>query len=229
MSRGGVRSRGAPEASAARQPEGRDPAGAPCDAAVRLIAEDRGDPARAVRPEETDVGFESFFNPFGRRRGGLLTATFESGGTWNTEPSGGPVSASVADPAELGAVDMRASPGDTGGPTPLWPGTLASAGLDAPGVPAASRRVPCTTYWQGKATGRFAVPDAPDRAWRRDRQPGLLGLLQDVRAPPWTCARETTVDQLARAIPAPAERPRTPRAARLAALPLPPLPSPSAS
>ncbi|MGD0609815.1 MAG: TetR/AcrR family transcriptional regulator [Streptosporangiaceae bacterium] len=186
------------------------------DAAVRLIAEGRGDRASIAEiTEEADIGFGSFYNHFDSKEQLFQTASEEVLERWGQMIDR--ASAGITDPAELFAVGMRIS-GRLGWTHPDIAGFLTGAGLDALDIPRGLAPRALRDIQAGQATGRFTVPDAEIAL--SAVAGGLLGLLR-LHQRHRDRIDETTVDQLAetvlRMLGVPA-----PEAARLAALPLPP-------
>ena len=187
------------------------------DAAVRLIAEGRGDRASIQEiTDAADIGFGSFYNHFDSKEQLFQTASEEVLERWGQMIDR--ATAGIADPAERFAVGMRIS-GGSAGPTRTSPvSSLAWAWtrLDIPVglAPRALRDIEA-----GQAAGRFTVPDAGIAL--SAVAGGLLGLLRICQRHPER-VNEATVDQLAEAelrllgVPAP-------EAARLVAPPLPPI------
>ena len=187
------------------------------DAAVRLIAEGRGDRASIQEiTEEADIGFGSFYNHFDSKEQLFQTASEEVLERWGQMIDRG--SAGLTDPAELFAVGMRIS-GRLGWTHPDIAGFLTGAGLGALDIPGGLAPRALRDIEAGQAAGRFAVPDA-DIALSAAAG-GLLGLLRICQRHPERVT-ETAVDQLTEAelrlLGVPADE-----AARLAALPLPPI------
>ena len=187
------------------------------DAAVRLIAEGRGDRASIAEiTEQADIGFGSFYNHFDSKEQLFQTASEEVMERWGQMIDR--ASAGVTDPAELFAVGLRIS-GRLGWTHPDIAGFLTGMGLDALDIPRGLAPRALRDVEAGQATGRFTVPD-PQIALSAVAG-GLLGLLRMGQRHPERIT-ETAVDQLAEAelrllgVPAP-------EAARLAALPLPPI------
>jgi AcrR family transcriptional regulator len=91
------------------------------DAAVRLIAEGRGERASIAEiTEEADIGFGSFYNHFGSKEQLFGTASGEL-----LEQLGQVIDqacADISDPAEAFAVSLRVS-GDWAGRIPISPGS----------------------------------------------------------------------------------------------------------
>ncbi len=186
------------------------------DAAVRLIAEGRGDRASIAEiTEEADIGFGSFYNHFDSKEQLFQTASEDVLERWGQLIDRG--SAGIADPAELFAVGMRIS-GRLGWTHPEIAGFLTGAGLDALDIPTGLAPRALRDIQVGRAAGRFTVTDA-DIALSAAAG-GLLGLLRICQRHPGRIT-ETTVDQLAEAVLRLLGVP-APEAARLAALPLPP-------
>jgi AcrR family transcriptional regulator len=186
------------------------------DAAVRLIADGRGDRASIAEiTEEADIGFGSFYNHFDSKEQLFQTASQEVLERWGEMIDR--ASARITDPAELFAVGMRIS-GRLGWTHPDIAGFLTGAGLDALDIPTGLAPRALRDIQAGQAAGRFTVPDA-DIALSAAAG-GLLGLLRICQRHPERIT-ETTVDQLAEAVLrllGVSAR----EAARLAALPLPP-------
>jgi AcrR family transcriptional regulator len=187
------------------------------DAAVRLIAEGRGDRASIAEiTEEADIGFGSFYNHFEGKEQLFATASEEVLERWGQLIDR--ATAGLADPAELFAVGTRIS-GRLGWTHPDIAGFLTGMGLDALDIPGGLAPRALRDIEAGQAAGRFTVPD-PEIALSAVAG-GLLGLLRMCQRHPERVT-ETTVDQLAEAelrlLGVPAGE-----AARLAALPLPPI------
>src|SRR5246127_5003117 len=97
------------------------------DAAVRLIAEGRGDRASIQEITETaDIGFGSFYNHFDSKEHLFQTASEEVLERWGRMIDR--ASAGISDPAELFVVGMRIS-GRLGWTHPDIAGFLTGAGL----------------------------------------------------------------------------------------------------
>jgi AcrR family transcriptional regulator len=185
------------------------------DAAVRLIAEGRGDRASIQEiTEEADIGFGSFYNHFESKEQLFQTASQEVLERWGQMIDR--ASAGLTDPAERFAVGTRIS-GRLGWTHPDIAGFLVGAGLDALDIPTGLAPRARRDIQAGQATGRFTVPDA-DIALSAVAG-GLLGLLRTGQHNPERVT-ETTVDQLAEAVLRLLGVP-APEAARLATLPLP--------
>jgi AcrR family transcriptional regulator len=187
------------------------------DAAVRLIAEGRGDRASIAEiTEEADIGFGSFYNHFDSKEQVFQTASEEVLERWGQLIDR--ASASLTDPAERFAVGTRIT-GRLGWTHPDIAGFLTGTGLgvlDIPGglVPRALHDIEA-----GQAAGRFTVPDAEIAL--SAAAGGMLGLLRMCQRHPERVT-EATVDQLAEAVLRLLGVPAG-EAARVAALPLPPI------
>jgi AcrR family transcriptional regulator len=185
------------------------------DAAVRLIADGRGDRASIQEiTDEADVGFGSFYNHFEGKEQLFQAASEEVLERWGRMIDR--ASAGVSDPAELFAVGMRIS-GRLGWTHPDIAGFLTGVGLDALDIPSGLAPRALRDIEAGQAAGRFTVPDA--QIALSAVAGGLLGLLRLCQRHPEQ-VQEATVDQLAEAVLRLLGIPG-PEAARLAALPLP--------
>jgi AcrR family transcriptional regulator len=185
------------------------------DAAVRLIAEGRGDRASIQEiTEAADVGFGSFYNHFDSKEQLFQAASEEVMERWGQMIDR--ASAGISDPAELFAVGLRIS-GRLGWTHPDIAGFLTGAGLDALDIPRGLAPRALRDIQAGQAAGRFTVPDAEIAL--SAVAGGLLGVLRLRQRHPER-VQEGAVDQLAEAtlrllgVPAP-------EAARIAALDLP--------
>jgi AcrR family transcriptional regulator len=186
------------------------------DAAVRLIAEGRGDRASIAEiTEEADIGFGSFYNHFDSKEQLFQTASQEALERWGQLIDR--ASAGITDPAELFAVGTRIS-GRLGWTHPGIAGFLTGMGLDVLDIPRGLAPRALRDIQAGQATGRFTIPDA--QIALSAVTGGLLGLLRMHQRHPERI-EESSVDHLTEAVlrllgvPAPEAR-------RLAALPLPP-------
>src|SRR5271157_6202875 len=186
------------------------------DAAVRLIAEGRGDRASIAEiTEEADIGFGSFYNHFDSKEQLFQTASEEVLERWGQMIDR--ASAGITDPAELFAVGTRIS-GRLGWTHPEIAGFLAGGGLDLLlDIPRGLAPRALRDIQAGQESGRFTVADA--EIVLSALAGGLLGLLRMCQRHPER-VNETTVDELAEAelrlLGVPAGE-----AARLTALPLP--------
>ena len=185
------------------------------DAAVRLIAESRGDRASIAEiTEEADIGFGSFYNHFDSKEQLFATASEEVLERWGQLIDH--ASVGITDPAELFAVGTRIT-GRLGWTHPEIAGFLAGAGLAVLDIPIGLAPRALNDIKAGKAAGRFTVPDAEIAL--SAAAGGMLGLFRLRQRHPERVT-EATVDQLAEAdlrmLGVPAGE-----AARLVALPLP--------
>lgn len=185
------------------------------DAAVRLIAEGRGDRASIQEITETaDIGFGSFYNHFESKEDLFATASGELLERWGQLIDR--AVAGITDPAEVFAVSFRIS-GRLAWTHPDMARFLTGAGLDLLDAPSGLAPRALRDIAAGQAAGRFAAVDA--RIALSAAAGALLGLLRLRHREP-DRVTESTVDQVAEAtlrllgIPAP-------EAAKLAALPLP--------
>jgi AcrR family transcriptional regulator len=164
------------------------------DAAVRLIAEGRGDRASIQEiTEAADIGFGSFYNHFDSKEQLFRTASEEVLERWGQMIDR--ACAGITDPGELFAVSLRIS-GRLGWTHPDLARFLIGAGLDVLDTnrglaPRALRDIKI-----GQAAGRFTVPNA-DIALSAVVG-GLLGLLR-IRERHPDRIDETSVDHLAEA------------------------------
>ena len=185
------------------------------EAAVRLIAEGRGDRASIAEiTEEADIGFGSFYNHFDSKEQLFQTAAEEVMERWGQMIDR--ASAGITDPAEVFAVGLRIS-GRLGWTHPDIAGFLTGTGLDALDIPVGLAPRALRDIKAGQSAGRFTIPDAEIAL--SAVAGGLLGLLRMCQRHPERIT-EASVDQLAEAVlrllGVPAHE-----AARLAALPLP--------
>jgi AcrR family transcriptional regulator len=186
------------------------------DAAVRLIAEGRGERASIQEITETaDVGFGSFYNHFESKDQLFQTASGEVLECWGQMIDG--ACAGISDPAEVFAVSLRIS-GRLGWTHPDIADFLTGAGLDLLDAPRGLAPRALRDIKAGQAAGRFTIPSAEIAL--AAVAGGLLGLLRLRQRHP-DRVEESAVDQLAEAVLRLLGVP-APEAARLAALPLPP-------
>jgi AcrR family transcriptional regulator len=186
------------------------------DAAVRLIAEGRGERASIQEITETaDVGFGSFYNHFESKDQLFQTASGEVLERWGQMIDG--ACAGISDPAEVFAVSLRIS-GRLGWTHPDIADFLTGAGLDLLDAPRGLAPRALRDIEAGQAAGRFTIPSAEIAL--AAVAGGLLGLLRLRQRHP-DRVEESAVDQLAEAVLRLLGVP-APEAARLAALPLPP-------
>lgn len=185
------------------------------DAAVRLIAEGRGDRASIQEiTEEADIGFGSFYNHFDTKEQLFQTASEEVLERWGQMIDR--ASAGISDPAELFAVGLRIS-GRLGWTHPEIAGFLAGVGLDLLDIPGGLAPRALRDIQAGQASGRFIAAEAEIAL--SAAAGGLLGLLRMCQRHPER-VNETTVDEFAEAVLRLLGVP-APEAARLVALPLP--------
>ena len=173
------------------------------DAAVRLIAEGRGDRASIAEiTEEADIGFGSFYNHFDSKEQLFQTASEEVLERWGQLIDR--ATAGLTDPAELFAVGTRIS-GRLGWTHPDIAGFLTGMGLDALDIPGGLAPRALRDIQAGQATGRFTVARCRDRAQRRGRRPARAAA--DVPAAPRPRHRDHR-RPARRGRAAPARRPR---------------------
>ena len=135
------------------------------DAAVRLIAEGRGDRASIQEiTEEADIGFGSFYNHFDSKEQlfeDRLEEVLERWGQMIDRASAG-----ITDPAELFAVGSG-SPGGSAGPTLTSPDSSPAPAWTSWTSPAAWRRAPCATSRPGRprAGSPFPMPRSRSAPW----------------------------------------------------------------
>ena len=128
------------------------------DAAVRLIAEGRGDRASIAEiTEEADIGFGSFYNHFDSKEQLFQTASEEVLERWGQMIDR--ASAGITDPAELFAVGTRIT-GRLGWTHPDIAGFLTGTGLDVLDIPTGLAPRALRDIQAGQAAGRFTVPEA---------------------------------------------------------------------
>ena len=185
------------------------------DAAVRLIAEGRGDRASIAEiTEEADIGFGSFYNHFDSKEQLFQTASEEVLERWGQMID--QATTALTDPAERFAVGTRIS-GRLGWTHPDIAGFLTGAGLSVLDIPTGLAPRALRDIEAGQAAGRFTVPGAEIAL--SAMAGGLLGLLRMCQRHPERVT-DATVDQLAEAelrlLGVPADE-----AARLVTLPLP--------
>src|SRR5271166_5529075 len=138
------------------------------DAAVRLIAEGRGDRASIAEiTEEADIGFGSFYNHFDSKEQLFATASEEVLERWGQLIDR--ASAGLTDPAELFAVGTRIS-GRLGWTHPDIAGFLAGAGLDVLDVldiptGLAPRALRDIRAGQARAGSRLPTPRSRSAPW----------------------------------------------------------------
>jgi AcrR family transcriptional regulator len=186
------------------------------DAAVRLIAEGRGERASIQEiTEAADVGFGSFYNHFPSKEELFQVASEEVLERWGLMIDR--ACEGISDPAEVFAVSFRIS-GRLGWTHPDIAQFLTGAGLSLLDGPSGLAPRALRDIEAGQAAGRFTIPNAEIAL--AAVAGGLLGLLRLHQRDP-AHIEEASVDQLAEAVlrllgVAASE------AARLAGLPLPP-------
>lgn len=185
------------------------------DAAVRLIAEGRGDRASIQEITDTaDIGFGSFYNHFESKEELFATASGELLERWGQMIDR--AVAGITDPAEVFAVSFRIS-GRLAWTHHDMAEFITGAGLDLLDAPNGLGPRAMRDIRAGQAAGRFAAVDA--QIALSAAAGALIGLLKLRQRQPEHVS-ESTVDQVAEAtlrllgIPAP-------EATQLAALPLP--------
>src|SRR6266567_198284 len=159
------------------------------DAAVRLIAEGRGERASIAEiTEEADIGFGSFYNHFDSKEQLFGTASGEVLEQWGQVID--QACADIGDPAEVFAVSLRIS-GLLGWTHPDTARFLNGAGLEALGASRGLAPRALRDIQAGQAAGRFTVPDARSRSapWP-EASSGCCGCASGTRdewrRQPWT-------------------------------------------
>jgi AcrR family transcriptional regulator len=185
------------------------------DAAVRLIAEGRGDRASIQEiTEAADIGFGSFYNHFDSKEQLFQSALYEVMERWGAMIDHACVG--IADPAELFATSVRIT-GRLGWTHPDMARFLTGVGLEVLAHPVGLAPRALHDIRAGQAAGRFTISSA--EVGLSAVTGGLLGLL-GLRLREPELVDETSVDELARALlrllGVPDEE-----AARIAALELP--------
>jgi AcrR family transcriptional regulator len=128
------------------------------DAAVRLIAEGRGERASIQEiTDEADIGFGSFYNHFESKEQLFATASGQVLENWGQLIDR--ACAGLTDPAEIFAVSFRIS-GRLGWTHPDIARFLTGAGLDLLDAPTGLAPRALRDIQAGQAAGRFTVPDA---------------------------------------------------------------------
>lgn len=128
------------------------------DAAVRLIAEGRGDRASIQEiTEAADIGFGSFYNHFSSKEELFQTASEEALERWAEMIDG--ACAGIDDPAEVFAVSLRIS-GRLVWTQPELARFIAGAGLDLLDSSRGLAPRALRDLRAGQAAGRFTVADA---------------------------------------------------------------------
>jgi AcrR family transcriptional regulator len=189
------------------------------DAAVRLIAEGRGDRASIQEiTEEADIGFGSFYNHFDSKEQLFETASTEVLERWGQMIDRACVD--ITDPAEAFSLSLRLS-ALLGWTHPEVARFITGAGLDLLDAPGGLAARALRDIRAGQAVGQFSVPHA--EVALSAVAGGLIGLLRLHQSDPDQVG-ETAVDQLAEAclrlLGLPAAKAR-----RLAGLPIPDVPA----
>jgi AcrR family transcriptional regulator len=186
------------------------------DAAVRLIAEGRGERASIQEITETaDIGFGSFYNHFASKEQLFAVASEQVLERWAQMIDA--ACAGLDDPAQVFAVSLRIS-GRLAWTHPEIAGFITGTGLQLLKAPSGLAPRALRDIRAGQAAGRFTVPDA--EVALSAVAGGLLGLLQAHERQP-EHIHESSVDELAEACLR-LLGVRTTEARRLARLPLPP-------
>jgi len=164
------------------------------DAAIRLIAEGRGDRASIQEiTQEADIGFGSFYNHFESKEQLFQTASEEVLERWGQMLDAACVG--LDDPAKVFAVSLRIS-GRLAWTHPDVAGFISGAGLELLDAPRGLAPRALRDIRAGQAVGRFSVSD-PDIALSAVAG-GLLGLLRLSERHPER-VDESAVDDLAEA------------------------------
>src|SRR6185312_3890645 len=125
------------------------------DAAVRLIAEGRGDRASIQEiTDAADIGFGSFYNHFESKEQLFQTASQEVLERWGAMIDR--ACAGISDPAEIFAVSVRIT-GRLGWTHPELARFLVGAGLDVLNQPVGLAPRALRDIKAGQAAGRFTV------------------------------------------------------------------------
>jgi AcrR family transcriptional regulator len=164
------------------------------DAAVRLIAEGRGQRASVQEiTDAADIGFGSFYNHFASKEQLFQTASDEVLDRWAQMIDAG--CADLRDPAEVFAASLRIS-GRLAWAHPEIAGFITGAGLELVEAPSGLSPHALRDIRAGQAAGRFTVPDAEIAL--SAVAGGLLGLLRLHERHPQRVT-ESSVDDLAEA------------------------------
>jgi AcrR family transcriptional regulator len=165
------------------------------DAAVRLVAEGRGDRASIQEiTEAADIGFGSFYNHFDSKEQLFQTASEEALERWGQMLDR--VCAGIEDPAEVFALSLRVS-GRLAWTHPDLARFLTGLGLDGLDTRRGLAPRALRDIKRGQAAGRFTIRHA-DIALSAVAG-GLLGLLRARQQHP-RGINETAADQLAEAM-----------------------------
>jgi AcrR family transcriptional regulator len=162
------------------------------DAAVRLIAEGRGQQASIQEiTDAADIGFGSFYNHFESKEQLFQTASEEVLDRWAQMIDA--ACTDLRDPAEVFAVSLRIS-GRLAWAHPEIAGFITGAGLELVDAPSGLAPHALRDIRAGQASGRFTVPDAEIAL--SAVAGGLLGLLRLHERHPRRVT-ESSVDDLA--------------------------------
>lgn len=185
------------------------------DAAVRLIAEGRGERASIQEiTDEADIGFGSFYNHFESKELLFETASSEVLERWGKMIDG--ATAGPTDPAEVFSLSLRLS-ARLSWTHPEVAQFITGAGLDLLDVPGGLAPRALRDIQAGQAAGQFNVAE-PEIALSAVAG-GLIGLLRLHQQQPER-VKETSVDELAEACLRLLGLPAA-KASRLSRLPLP--------
>jgi AcrR family transcriptional regulator len=164
------------------------------DAAVRLIAEGRGERASIQEiTEEADIGFGSFYNHFESKEQLFETASSEVLERWGQMIDR--ATAGISDPAEVFSLSLRLS-ALLGWTHPEVARFITGAGLDLLDVQGGLAPRALRDIEAGRAAGQFSVAD-PEVALSAVAG-GLIGLLRSHQRRPER-VEESSVDELAEA------------------------------
>ena len=164
------------------------------DAAVRLIAEGRGERASIQEiTEAADIGFGSFYNHFVSKEELFQTASEEVLERWAQLIDA--ACAGFDDPAEVFATSLRIS-GRLAWTHPEIAAFITGAGLDLLDAPRGLAPRALRDIRAGQAAGRFTIPDAEIAL--SAVAGGLVGLLRLQASKPERVT-ETSVDELTEA------------------------------
>jgi len=162
------------------------------DAAVRLIAEGRGERASIQEiTEEADVGFGSFYNHFESKDQLFETASSEVLERWGRMIDR--ASAGITDPAEVFSISLRLS-ARLSWTHPEVAQFITGAGLDLLELPGGLAPRALRDIEAGQAAGQFSVADA--EVALSAVAGGLIGLLRLHQQHPER-VEESSVDELA--------------------------------
>lgn len=162
------------------------------DAAVRLIAEGRGERASVQEiTEEADVGFGSFYNHFESKEQLFETASSEVLERWGRMIDR--ASTGITDPAEVFSISLRLS-ARLSWTHPEVARFITGAGLELLELPGGLAPRALRDIEAGQATGQFSVADA--EVALSAVAGGLIGLLRLHQRHPER-VEESSVDELA--------------------------------